>query len=356
MRRGLLPLAAVLGFAALHVAISPSGRDLPGGRGYLESDPRVAAATRRVTATADTLRAYQFAADREAAAARLAALPAPTTPISVVADAGVPASLVNSLRDAMAADLEGVEPRVPLRIVFVLDSTPRREGIAHYVRPLAAGEPCTIVLHYGRIVGDPVYLRRPEWRRVSVCGFYARHGMPGAGMTRWLDATSGSAALVDSSRVGGEPQQREAVAGAAVMQLAPVIACASGVDAACFDALYPRIFRATPPAVGGAAPTQAWRHASIVWDDYPSNGLARLRQHLGPERFERIWTSELRPDSAYTAVTGEAFAAFARPYVQEYTAPRSRGPLQAGLPLALSLALMVGLGWWATARTPRMRS
>ena len=200
MRRGLLPLIAVLGFGLLYVVVTPRGDDPNLGLGFFERDPKVAAATRRVTATADTLRAYQLVADRDEVAARLAALPAPTAPISVVADPRVPLGYANSLRDALAAELAGVEMRVPLRLVIIRDSLRMREAVAHYVRPQSEGEPCTIVRQlYDQPNRNDTYLPRREWRLVGVCGFYARYGMPGAGMTRWLDATGANAAMVDST-------------------------------------------------------------------------------------------------------------------------------------------------------------
>jgi hypothetical protein len=267
----------------------------------------------------------------------------------------VPADQRLALRDQLRRELAEIGgTRVPIRALILRDSSARWWQL-HRVRPVAAGEPCTIVTWVRAQDAGGTGPRRV--RRLGVCGFYARHGMPGPAMAAWLDSTGARAARADTTLPERTPRAPQAYHGGMVADEPALVACASGRRDACAAALLdppaPRRRPAVPLAP--SLPGLSQGNTGLGYE-YPSDVLARLREAMGPERFSLLWRDARPIDEAYAAIVGEPFAEFAQAYVRREVAPHPRGPLRAGLPLALSLALIVGAAWLAITITPRARS
>jgi hypothetical protein len=277
------------------------------------------------------------------------------------AHAGVTANVraaFAAVADSQLASL-GVS-KVPVRVVLVsaeeLTTGYRRVAVL----PSTADAPCVSVIQIaasGR-GASPV----AHDRLVGVCGFYARHGLPGRGVLSWIDSSFAQSMSLDAvpPRPPRDLRSRESFGGYS-MALAPATAaCVAGRDEPCgralagYDWVYePRLrYRATPGENG--VRTLRTSSQTVRWAQ--SAYFARMRERVGEEAFTRIWTSDAPPPQAYEQVVGESFAEFVRPLLLEGVTPHKPGPLQAELPLALSLSLGALSAAWAIRRTRRERS
>lgn len=361
-------LLVLLGFVALAVfgfmAATPKseGPDDPFAAMMDRSDEvRRERATNR--ARRDSLGGVSRAIGRtismDLAARRVGALPAGLGAYHVSVDANVPAVSRDSFTTKIRAEFASLpaQARVPLRVFVVFDSVRVDFYDRTVVIPDTPDRPCVVIVSVGiGTRGGRPALPRPVDRVVGTCGFYARFGMPGAPMRDWLLETQGLSAISDEPASAPRFQPPIRLAGRQVAQASPIAACLAGADEPCTDAFFSGLgwfgmggpYAEVSRGVFRASPTWANAMAFTV--------LARLRLSLGDERFGQLWRSPLSPAMAYENLEGRHIATFVRAELLKEFAPHRPGPLHAGLPLVLGVALGAGFGVWAIRRTPRDRS
>jgi hypothetical protein len=358
MRRLLIPLAAALTAVALFAALLPDDRTSD-VYDMLDRDAEVAMALREVSAASDSLRRVNGIIERAEMLAHATQLPRTRSSYELTAAPDVPAGTRQAFAERLAAEGATLgSPRVPVRVHIVRVDRIFGGAYMRYVVLPHAGDACVVVVATRRnqasvrpVAGD---------RLIGTCGFYARYGMPGAGMQEWLETDQGRSAATDSvSAEFWSRRPRERRSPAILTAFAPLAAaCAAGNEAACERTVFgaePMGLFAMPVPLSG--PTRrVLRRSAIADPQLPTVTLALLRQHLGEANFARLWASETAPAEAYPRLTGETIAVFARAALRTEVAPHSPGPLHGGLPLALGLALGAGFATWAIRSTKRARS
>ena len=195
------------------------------------------------------------------------------------------------------------------------------------------------------------------------CAYFEHFGVPGNAIRRWLDVRGWQFAQratweePAASWLDGMPDS----AFRARIDLEFVIgvsgrACAGGKDQACMDALLSRAPQQnrmslnasvlTPgyfnPFVHGDNGwlTRSWALGSREW-----TLLSDMVRSIGPERFERFWSSDLPPEQAFQAAVGTSMAAWTREWIETTYHPQATGPsLPAGATGFAALLLIVALG------------
>lgn len=269
-------------------------------------------------------------------------------------------------------DAGGGEPRHPLALVVRLDST-NATGI--YLRAVAlpehTGDPCTIVLTVPFNWRNVLHLEATQ-RLLGTCAFYAAHGAPGPGVERWLRETR--AASAQYIQLPGAFAGESAKLNLSVRwygfgaDAAALVRCRTGAEESCLRFISPDPAR--PPIFeesrGGAvidrtplatvAPGTEVDHSGF-WggDRYLLRGvlLGTLAAELGPERFGALWRDPRSLEESFRANEGRTLGAWVAEYVAARTEPYVAGPGLAMLPIALSLALLVGATLLAVYRSPR---
>ena len=222
------------------------------------------------------------------------------------------------------------------------------------VLPTADGAPCTTVILVG-----PTAVRvapGPNEMLLGTCSFYARYGMPGPGMQRWLERTRGEFATTDS--VLRLPPRTELIRIQGFeITLVPLEArCAAEDFAACatlFDEAPSLPFRfltndtfhlaATPNVVRGRVNAAYGK----------GTHLAAMLESAGSTRFAQIWGSTLEPPEAYEMVDGRPIGAFMHELLMKEFEPHQPGPLGARFPLLLGVLVSIAFTAAGIRFTPR---
>lgn len=361
MRRWIIGITTTLVVAAIFV-VTRARFATPDAEALADANPEVAEARALMRARNDSLQAWSRAWQRARVLAAVGTLRPSSASFAIESRGSWSAGTIAAFRAAFEAELDSLpEPRVPLRILLLPD-TGRTSGSYSnwYLRPRQAGEPCVVVLHL--IDGaNQTYRPRRDVDRLGVCGLYAVAGLPGPGISAWLDSTQSKSAL--GYRPSAPPEYARSLnraLGGYILSSLPVVACASGRDEACAPALLDPLARrrALPTltsrvGIDDRAFVQAY---FFEINDFPGEVAAQLRHTLGEDRFAQWWASERGPAEAYEELAGEPFADFAQRYLKQHIGSRQPGPLHAGMPLALGMLLAVGLAYWAIRATPRARS
>jgi hypothetical protein len=340
-RRLLIGIVTVMTVLAVLV-IARQRRELATAERLQDRYPEVAAARALLRARNDSLQAYGIAQQRAEARAAIASLrPGPgafALETRGRVSAGTRAAFLAAFEDELAAI---PEPQVPIRALLIADSArvPMNYGM-WYRRPQREGDACVIVIKIGERPTETI-TPSTRIRRLGVCGFYARAGMPGPGIAAWLDSTRVAAALTDAAQSPGPGADiSEQLRGAQVTRFLAPVSCVAGHDAACLEAvLTPLPERRVLPRVSADQAPDLVSAYGFEMDGYPGDATAQLRVALGDAQFAAWWRSALGPAEAYERLTGRPFARFARAYFEPYLGQRRPGPLRAGLPLVLGLLL-----------------
>lgn len=335
-------------------------------REWLSEIPEVAEEERLFNARRDSVRVLTDAL------ARLTALElAGTTQATQVARGNATRSTFSAAPDVPAVAREGFATRVasefadlgdphqvPVRVQMVTDTSARFWYSRHIVLPLEAGAPCTVILHVSERP-DRATGPRLRDRIVSTCALYARFGMPGAAMQAWLvesDAWAAATDLAVASRRDGprHPWDPQNVATVPIEG-----ACAAGDTDACTRMLVERRlgfwFQRSDTLMRDATPGAFAMHPFVTFQT-PGTYLALMRAELGDERFGEFWRSDAGPADAYEAISGRPLGDFVYDDLMLHAEPHRPGPLHAGLPLGLGLAIGVASAVLAVRLTRRQQS
>lgn len=365
MRRLLIPLGFAAATAIAFVAATPEprGPDDPFSA-VLDRSDVVALERRTLKARRDSVfslsSAIHRAATRQVASVRVRALPRDLGSYHVSVDADVPAITRDSFASRLAEEFASLpaQARVPLRVFVTTDSTRWSFYERAVVTPTSADAPCVVMVRIGSRPNRAIVPVRTD-RVVGTCAFYARFGMPGAPIADWLAKTQGLSAISDlppSNPQRSEPRVR--LTGREVARAAPIAACLAGQDEPCVDVFFSAIawtglsgpYADLPSAQGVFRASPVWANGRVF------SHLANLRASLGDERFGQFWRSPLPPALAYENLEGRPIAEFVRGELLSEVEPYRPGPLHAGFPLALGVAIGAAFGVWAIRRTPRDRS
>jgi hypothetical protein len=187
------------------------------------------------------------------------------------------------------------------------------------------------------------------WRRpvgLSVCGWYSRFGTPGPSVAHWLAETGDYAGAVP-----GDSPGRGDAATAPVNSLGARgigvsgMACSAGNEAACHQALIGetrrRTFRVRPGMPDDMAPVQS---VSRGFGPARSHFLADMVADIGPEAFQRFWSSGLAIEDAFREATGAELMEWTQVWARRNIGVVDAGPLPAVATAGMvSLLVLLGL-------------
>lgn len=295
----------------------------------------------------------------------------------------------DSLRRGMIHDLalgagasRPAAARVPTSVFFVLDTLTevrgrsRRGGFSgalafDYLLPTDSTSRCVVIARVRASGRQSLYhseLRSHVTRErlLGPCAYVEHFGPPGRAISEWMDARGwvfaqrGSWSHAALPWLDGMPDSayRDRIDLQYVMD--PVgVSCAAGKDEACLRALLepptPHPWRRSMGRTAGVLSTGFYNpfvHGDNAWltRDWPLGSrewtlLSDMVRTIGPERFERFWTSDLPPEQAFRAATGQPLAEWTRGWIESTYHPQSGGPaLPAGATGFGALLLIAGIG------------
>jgi hypothetical protein len=271
--------------------------------------------------------------------------------------------------------------RIPANVFFVLDTvtevrgqtrhTSARGALAiDYVLPSDSAQRCVVIARVRmpaieRLFQAELRSSISHERLLGPCAFLEHFGVPGKSIRSWLDvrgwhfAQRGAWEEPPAPWLDGSPDS----AYRARIDLEFVMSssgrgCAGGKDPACLDALLSRSADGRQsrmtlsaavlspgyynPFVHGdnAWLTRSWALGSREW-----TLLSDMVRSMGPERFERFWSSELPPEQAFQAAAGTSLAGWTRAWIETTYHPQATGPaLPAGATGFAALMLIAALG------------
>lgn len=359
MIRRLAGPAAVLGAVLAFYLIAPDPVDGdPYRTGAFARNTEVRAANRRVWHLGDTVRALNAAVQRAAAWERARSLAPDPAPTKLIMLPGIEPRRARAFEQDVRAEFAALGvPRVPVRIVLLADSQLSAQYRKSTVIPQHDSQPCVVVVAIsGRGRADGAF---EDDRLLGTCAFYAKFGQAGSGMRAWLEASRGIAAGIDTALPRTQaPRTLRKLTGGLIGQLPAEAACLAGNDDGCAESvLSPLDIRSIKPIVPPSERTAGVFVSFNGSNRYgPGSLLAEMREFVGDQRFEQIWTSSEDPATAFKTATGEHIAVFARPILLREALPHEPGPMRSGLPLLLSLGVGATAAALAITRTRRERS
>ena len=181
---------------------------------------------------------------------------------------------------------------------------------------------------------------------LGTCAYYARFGTPGHAVDQWLGSRAfdlvqypwGLALPADSAWPPLQLDRNQPWFWAFVYRFPSTgVACIAGRRLAC---------RAAVLAKGVGDPGSAIVSAERAWLHPPAPAgaeryFADLVDHLGPERFGRLWNSELPVDTALAAALREPVGEWTRRWQATLVPPIRLGPVAP--PSAIVLAALFGV-------------
>jgi len=359
-------LAVWLGLA--HDKSNPTLDRLWRGRQLQFAVPTPAEATGRVlSATNDRLRSLEI---------RDSVLAQPHTPqvttFDVRIDAAIPATLRQQLDNGIRAKWSalGAPGGVPVVAAVVLDSSRRVHGYPRHPESIRGGQPitvfppragdrrCVAVLRWLTTPSRSTARTRPLVLHALVssetieallgpCAYYAKFGQPGPHVAQWLSSSRWQfARSTDWSAVsppwsdGSEdaessllPQLRAIQPGVRELAEPTGVACVAGKVGRCVAALLrSRIARndsswsATVINTSGAPIFDfSWRSRTPLG---PAEGslLSDMVQSLGPNRFQKFWSSSAVVPTAFQQAAGVSLDSWVHTWALRTYGPVTVGP------------------------------
>ena len=218
IRRVLVSIALTASAVAGFYAIAPRGNYSPrSSPGAFANDATVARARAEYQARSDSAIALDRALERALALEAVRTLRPSAAAVSFTADPRLNAAQRAEFARVAEAQFAAYDaPVVPLRVVLgAMDQA--GAGYRHLaVLPTKPGEPCVSVL---LVEPTRVHVRpRGSDRFAGICGFYARHGLPGRGVLAWIDSGHTLPFSVDvvPRRLLRTPDQRNALPGSSL--------------------------------------------------------------------------------------------------------------------------------------------
>ena len=267
-----------------------------------------------------------------------------------------------AVRSEWATMAEVSDPIMPVTFIVIPAPGHRRYSLRDpfvLILPSDSSERCIALLRFGvaareRIEDgmaiDAALRPRSRWWQppvgLSSCAWYALFGKPEAGVARWLAATGFAYGVTVP---GGTPEREVAHLEVAIDSLRMRgigvlgLACSAGNEAACRQVLmgeFPRYYwqgRRTPhDMVAVRAVTQGFGPAQF-------HLLADMVADIGPEAFQRFWSSGRPIEDAFREATGAELMGWTRAWARRNVGPVGGGPMPAGATVAGGL-LVVLLG------------
>jgi hypothetical protein len=275
-----------------------------------------------------------------------------------------------------------IAARIPVRLVVVLDSvsvvrgqhrrSPARGVLAiDYVLPTDSLRRCLAIARVRptarRFYDAELRSSISRERLLGPCAYFQQFGLPGRSIRAWLDARGWQFSQRASWTAAPPPwldgmldsSYRQQIGLEYVMSTVGR-ACAGGQDEACLHALLSRAplaererqmaFSAGVLSPGLHNPfvhgdnawlTSAWPLGAREW-----TLLSDMVRTIGPERFERFWSSELSPEQAFQTAAGTSLATWTREWIETTYHPQATGPtLPAGATGFAGLLMFVALGF-----------
>lgn len=308
------------------------------------------------------------------------AAPRPATDVAIDAAFG---SERRQVLENLAAEVNARRPaaaRMPASVFFVLDTVSvvrgqiRRGGFAgsitfDYQPPTDSVNRCIVIarIRFGNARYDSELRSTITTDRLlGPCAYFESFGRPGRSIAAWLDsrgwqfAQRGEWSTPPLPWLEGTPDSawRERIDLQWVMN--PVgAACAAGKDEPCLrallDATVPDRWRTSPGRTAGVLTSGFYNpfvHGDGGWftRDWPLGArewtlLSDMVRSIGPEQFERFWTSDLPPEQAFRAATGGSLAEWTRRWIEDTYHPQAGGPaVSAGATGFAALLLIAGVG------------
>jgi hypothetical protein len=322
-------------------------------------------------------------------------------PFAVGFPAGEPPGGFDLLTNGLTAELSRLGADQPKTRIGVLVVDPRSglglEGedevtLAHalfeapsgppHVEWFALDEPERITCLVVGIVEDPrdPDAIPPEWRPLGrdgftnilgPCGFYARYGRPGIGVTRWLEAKGSGFALLRSRPDGSDRREIQptprGLFGMRKLDFrnfnvdTRVEACLNGDEDLCERlAVDPsvelRLFGALSLRRPGIPLLGSTRMASFAFGPIGPEMLDRVEREFGSEAFERFWVSDRPVGEAFSDAFGTPLGTWIRRWAGEaYAPPRATGGTDLSLGDALYALVWVGMAMGAVLLRSKKR-
>lgn len=304
--------------------------------------------------------------------------------VRVLVDRGFPEAARPAFRDVTTRALAAVgNPRIPVDLAFVLDSTETVRGVARgtgrnvgveFVLPANDADRCLSLVRIRANLPaaeakrelSAIASRLADRRMLGPCAFFGSFGRPGPHVAEWLSRNSWSYTLVagwSSRSTKWQPPPwygfSEGTSDGWPLRFymhADGYRCATGDERACESAVL-----APETAFRRNALPRTWGTRIVSTTQNENEWYYRL--HLGPrqasfladlvnevgvDRFRRFWTSSQPVPQAFEAATGRSLAAVTREWMDsQYGDYARRGA--AVPPLSAGLALLFIGGGAATA-------
>lgn len=354
----IVVMAAVLGFFVLIPEFGPAF-DL---QNYFRA--RMSPEMRRLDSLramrGDSLRMLTGAYERLLAIEAVDRLPAPSARVTISASPGVPAAsrtgFEQVLRDELAPLGDSIQH--PIRLHLLPDPLGKGSYVRIAVLPRRPGAPCSVVILLPANAPRDILPTRSD-RLIGTCGFYAKFGAPGQGMSDWLIATRGIHAVTDRARPERRSATKQRLRPGDALHSPDVAACAAGNDAMCTEAFsgyqWMRRMRARDSMlISETAGTI--RMNPFATQFIPGRNFSDLRDAMTDARFALLWRSDKDPVAAYEEIEGRPIGHFVRDRLLLEFLPHRPGPLHADLPLALGLGIGALAAVLAIRFTTRQRS
>lgn len=262
-------------------------------------------------------------------------------------------------------------PRLGASSVMALDHVlPRANSndrclVLARTRPLT-GDPRSVARRYVNLVGEPV-----KERFLGPCAYYERFGAPGPHIAAWLrdrEWGPGVRSVWDRPArqwtwgwatygMSADRLEKEKAMFLRVRMSPTGIACVAGDVSAC-----EQVFGAHPTAaISGQNRVSFWSTGIVSsrddiaipyyewwWEDRtsplgPSDWtlLSEMARTLGPERFQRFWTSDQPIEAAFQSASGTEIGVWTRDWAQRMYGAQVRGPQLASTSAAGGIAFIV---------------
>lgn len=282
----------------------------------------------------------------------------PMTGLNVTIDPGVSPLVAEHFRAAAYAELDSVANGTsvhPVHLIVATDSTFKTNRLRRaVVLPAEAGAPCTVVI---RVAGQwQPRVRGGITRQVlGTCGFWARYGPAGDGMSAWL-RESGMRTATDPPHGQKSERWNRTRISAREARDNPVISACRVSATRCMDLFNGEAAYAGYPLVAAGPSDVAVLYQMSSSSDLDTRLLAAMAESMGDARFGAIWRSSLPPSAAFEEQMGRPLTEWVHERVADEVEPYREGPSIPPVALAMTLMIATGAGLYGVFGTKRSMS